>query len=388
MKSIPTIPRKRLSLRPFTGGDVDDIQRLAGEAAIADTTMNIPHPYTVGMAREWISRHAPSFETGEGVTWAVTLKEDRRLVGAISLMGIKEDHQAELGYWIGKPYWNRGYCSEAGGAVLEYAFTELGLVRVHASHLSRNPASGRVMQKLGMTPEGVRKQHAAKGTRLEDLTLYGILKQDWASQRTIPGSSPATPAMCDSSSVGSPLRGRPTTEPREVLCGYSAAREITMQPVIREAIAADLDVVWGFVKKKAAYDQWLDRLEATPQKLGEAMFSTRPLMGALLAETGSGVVGFATYFFTFSTYLARRCVWLDDLYVDAESRGSGIGKKLLQGVAMVAIKQGCPRVEWVTAATNAKAIQFYERMGAQVRHQSRVCRLNKEAIVTVAEARG
>lgn len=160
-----------------------------------------------------------------------------------------------------------------------------------------------------------------------------------------------------------------------------------MEPVIREAIAEDLDVVWGFVQKKAAFDQWLDRLEATPQKLGEAMFSTQPLMGALLAETNSTVVGFATYFFTFSTYMARRCVWLDDLYVDQDSRGRGIGKKLLQGVAKVAIKQGCPRVEWVTAATNAKAIEFYEGMGADVRHHSRVCRLDEEAIARIAEAR-
>lgn len=156
---------------------------------------------------------------------------------------------------------------------------------------------------------------------------------------------------------------------------------------VREASVADLDIVWKFIQKKAAFDNWLDRLEATPQTLADAMFCEHPLMGVLLAETDSRVVGFASYFFTFSTYLARRCLWLDDLYVDEDVRGRGIGSELLQALARVSIKHGCPRLEWVTAASNAKAIGFYESMGADVNHAIRVCRLSEKAIMNLAEGR-
>jgi GNAT superfamily N-acetyltransferase len=156
---------------------------------------------------------------------------------------------------------------------------------------------------------------------------------------------------------------------------------------VREATRDDLDVVWEFVRKKAAFDNWLDRLEATPQSLADAMFCEHPVMGVLLAETSSRTVGFASYFFTFSTYLARRCLWLDDLYVDEDVRGGGIGTELLRALARVSIRHGCPRLEWVTAASNAKAIGFYERMGADVHHAIRVCRLNESAIISLAEGR-
>ncbi|KKL20477.1 hypothetical protein LCGC14_2455040, partial [marine sediment metagenome] len=96
-------------------------------------------------------------------------------------------HQAELGYWVGKPYWDQGFCTEAAYAVLRYAFREMGLVRVHAAHLWRNPSSGRVMQKIGMQHEGRRRQHTKKWDVLEDLELYGILRADW-ERRTTPST--------------------------------------------------------------------------------------------------------------------------------------------------------------------------------------------------------
>lgn len=181
MKEIPQLDTERLTLRPFTSADASDVMRLAGDRAIADTTLNIPHPYKDGMAEEWISKHQDAFDRDQGVTFAMARRPDGALVGAISLMGISKGHQAELGYWIGKPYWNQGYCTEAGRALLCYAFTDLALVRVHSCHITRNPASGRVMQKLGMRHEGCRRQHVRKWDKTEDLELYGILKQEWES---------------------------------------------------------------------------------------------------------------------------------------------------------------------------------------------------------------
>jgi len=182
MNQQPTLETERLLLRPFSLSDAADVQRLAGDFAIADTTQTIPHPYEDGMAEQWISTHAERFAQGKVATFAVVLKPQGTLVGAISLTDIDKGHQAELGYWIGKPYWNQGLCTEAGQAVLRYGFETLGLIRVHSRHISRNPASGRVMRKLGMQHEGRRIQHVRKWDKFEDLELYGILKADWLGQ--------------------------------------------------------------------------------------------------------------------------------------------------------------------------------------------------------------
>jgi RimJ/RimL family protein N-acetyltransferase len=172
----PTLETERLVLRPLDLSDAKDVQRLAGDPAIADTTLNIPHPYEDGVAEEWISKEQEAFDQEKGVTFAITGKADEGLVGAMSLMAIDKGHsRAELGFWIGKPYWNKGLCTEAGHAVLRYSFEDLGLNRIYAFHLSRNPASGRVMLKLGMKHEGRQRQHVKKSGRFEDLELYGIL---------------------------------------------------------------------------------------------------------------------------------------------------------------------------------------------------------------------
>ncbi len=179
MKQRPTLQTERLTLRPFEFSDAADVQRLAGDWAIADTTLNIPHPYQDGMAEEWISTHQPRYEAGELVNFAITLQETGDLIGATGLVISQRFQRAELGYWVGQPYWNQGYCTEAGCAVLEYAFTVLHLHRVHACHLARNIASGRVMQKLGMTCEGLARQHVKRWEAYEDLVLYGILRSEW-----------------------------------------------------------------------------------------------------------------------------------------------------------------------------------------------------------------
>ena len=174
-----TLETARLLLRPFKVVDAPEVQRLAGDRAVADTTLHIPHPYRDGVAEEWIGTHQALFDEGKGAHFAITLRSDGSLLGAITLMGMAPGHQAELGYWIGRPYWNQGYCTEAARAVLAYAFSDLGLIRVHACHIARNPASGRVMQKSGMTREGCRRQHVRKGGQSEDVELYGILKAEW-----------------------------------------------------------------------------------------------------------------------------------------------------------------------------------------------------------------
>lgn len=178
MQELPTIVTERVVLRPFMLQDAADVQRLAGDRAVADTTLSIPYPYPDGAAERWIAGHAERFRQREILVLAVTLRASGELAGCISLR-LHDDHErAEMGYWMGVPYWNHGYCSEAARALVAYGFEQMGLHRIYAHHLTRNPASGRVMQKAGMVYEGTLRQHIRKGGRYEDLASYGILRSE------------------------------------------------------------------------------------------------------------------------------------------------------------------------------------------------------------------
>jgi RimJ/RimL family protein N-acetyltransferase len=180
----PTLSTARLILRPFTLEDAPVVQRLAGAHEVADTTLNIPHPYREGVAEAWILTHKQLFRVGVLATFALVLAASDELIGAIGLRIEAVHSRAELGYWIGVSHWGKGYCTEAARAVVAYGFDVLGLMRVHASHLTRNPASGRVMQKLGMRHEGKLRKHVRKSDVLEDLEIYAILRHEFSGAAT------------------------------------------------------------------------------------------------------------------------------------------------------------------------------------------------------------
>ena len=177
----PTLCSPRLVLRPLDAGDAARVQELAGDKAIADTTLNIPHPYEDGMAESWIAGHEERLREGN-VVFAIALRASNDLIGTIGLKIDAASRKAELGYWVGVPYWNGGYATEAARRLIEYAFEDLSLNRVAAQHFARNPASGRVMQKTGMVHEGTIRQGALKQDTFEDLELYAILRSDWEAQ--------------------------------------------------------------------------------------------------------------------------------------------------------------------------------------------------------------
>lgn len=175
----PTLSGARLDLRPFGPHDAPAVQALSGAREIADTTLTIPHPYGDGAAEQWIATHAPAWAAGDRASFAVVERASAQLVGAIGLTLRAPHGRAEMGYWIGVPFWNRGYATEAAALVLGFGFGELGLNRVHAQHFSRNPQSGRVMRKLGMRHEGRLRQHVRRWGSYEDLEQYGILRDEW-----------------------------------------------------------------------------------------------------------------------------------------------------------------------------------------------------------------
>jgi RimJ/RimL family protein N-acetyltransferase len=178
MTTQPTLRTERLVLRPLRPDDAARVEELAGDRLVADTTLNIPHPYPPGGAVPWIASHTPRWMEGTLATFAITEETEGGLVGVVGLSIAAEHARAELGYWVGVPYWNRGYCTEASHAMLAFAFESLGLHRVQARHLVRNPASGRVMQKIGMQLEGIHRGLYRKWDVFEDIAMYAILVTD------------------------------------------------------------------------------------------------------------------------------------------------------------------------------------------------------------------
>jgi RimJ/RimL family protein N-acetyltransferase len=181
MKPQPTLRTARLVLRPFEPADAPDVQRLAGAYEIALNTAMIPHPYPDGAAEEFVANMAVLYEKNELHNFAIT--SEGQLAGSIGLM-MKKDRIAEIGYWIAVPYWGRGFASEAGQELVRYGFEECDLVRIYAGHYGRNPASGRVLQKLGMTCEGTQRRHACKWGEYLDVVNYGLLREEWLASAT------------------------------------------------------------------------------------------------------------------------------------------------------------------------------------------------------------
>ena len=179
MSEQPNIESHRLLLRPFVNEDAPIVQELAGDRQVAATTLNIPHPYEDGVAEKWISTHEEIFNSGTDVIFAITRKSDEVLVGAIGLVITSSHRRGEMGYWIGRDHWGNGYCTEAAKTLLHFGFDELDLNKICARHMDTNPASGRVLQKIGMRWEGCLKQHYRRWDVFVDYPIYGILRDEY-----------------------------------------------------------------------------------------------------------------------------------------------------------------------------------------------------------------
>lgn len=166
-------------LRPFEAGDAARVHALVGEREVAETTAFIPHPYPDGAALAWIAAQARDRAAEREYTYAITQAEDGLLVGAIGLRpGATE--QENLGYWIGRLHWGRGYATAAARAVIALAFTLLDLDVLSASYLTRNPASGRVMEKCGMQLlRTVRREHRGAD---EQFDVRALTRAQWEHQ--------------------------------------------------------------------------------------------------------------------------------------------------------------------------------------------------------------
>lgn len=173
------IETERLYLRSLNVSDADRVEELASVYDVAKTTLNIPHPYPKDSAKEFIERVNADEENGEIVSFAVIKKDSDSLIGIINIKLSPSHKRGELGYWIGKPYWGEGYCTEAARALLPFGFADLDLNKIIAAALTSNPGSWRVMEKIGLTYEGTLKQHVYRFDKFFDLVTYGLLKEEF-----------------------------------------------------------------------------------------------------------------------------------------------------------------------------------------------------------------
>ncbi|MCF7809137.1 MAG: GNAT family N-acetyltransferase [Candidatus Marinimicrobia bacterium] len=184
MTMYPELKTRRLLLRKFQRSDAPQVQALAGARSVARSTLLIPHPYEDGLAEAWIDTHQSNFDAGTGLIFALCGLKSDELIGAMDLTISTEFNHAEIGYWIGEPYWGNGYATEAAETMLTYGFTELNLNKIFAHYMTDNHASGRIMQKIGMEHEGTMKQHVLKWGEYKDIAWYGILSESWRDRQS------------------------------------------------------------------------------------------------------------------------------------------------------------------------------------------------------------
>jgi RimJ/RimL family protein N-acetyltransferase len=183
------ISTQRLLLRAPALGDARAIGLLAGDYDVASMTGTIPHPYSEEMAVDWIE----SLQAGdEGVAFAVDL--DGELIGCVGYRATDKTH-AEMGYWIGKPYWGMGYATEAAQALILYAFEKERFDYLTVGHFKENPASARVIVKLGFEPSGeVLRDCAARNNKARCLTYRLTRERAFANLRPVLAASPLSSA--------------------------------------------------------------------------------------------------------------------------------------------------------------------------------------------------
>ena len=175
----PILTTNRLILNQFTLEDVEPVTLILQNKAIADTTARIPYPYEPHMAKQWFQTHEDNYQAGKSAIFAIRIRSSNRLIGTISLVIDQQCDRGELGYWIREEEWGQGYCTEAGKVVIQFGFEQLNLNKIKAEHMTRNKASGEVLEKLGFKKEGHLKQHFKKWGVYEDVAVYSLCRCEY-----------------------------------------------------------------------------------------------------------------------------------------------------------------------------------------------------------------
>ena len=157
---------------------------------------------------------------------------------------------------------------------------------------------------------------------------------------------------------------------------------------VRFATREDVPTIVALIRELAIYEHLEHLATATPERLDVELFGERPTCECVIGEIDGRPAGFALFFHNFSTFLCRKGLYLEDLFVRPDARGTGLGKRLLQRLAQIAVERGCGRFEWSVLDWNVDAQAFYQRMGATVMPDWRICRVTGDALLELARAPG
>lgn len=177
--ALPHLPTSRLLLRALQMDQAEVLYRLANGPKIADNTANIPSPYTLQTAQDFIVGIAEKYRAGEVLNLGMHVRATGELIGMVSLRLNARHHAGHLGGWVAAHARNQGYAAEAASAVMDFGFATLGLQRVGSQCFGRNKASARVMQKIGLHYEGCLREAFFKNGVYEDLLTFASVRGDW-----------------------------------------------------------------------------------------------------------------------------------------------------------------------------------------------------------------
>lgn len=181
MKPFPQLKTERLLLNQLEAADIPLIVRYASNPKIAEYTLNIPHPYREADAVYWLNNAYNGLKSGDHYVFAIRLHTAPSFIGGIGLVVNKRYKRAEIGYWLGEPYWNRGYITEASKTVIQFGFEQLGLHKINCRHFASNLGSKKVILKSGFQQEGLLRDDVFKHGRYHDILVYSILKREYSN---------------------------------------------------------------------------------------------------------------------------------------------------------------------------------------------------------------
>ena len=190
MNSQPTLKSRLLELRPLRASDAQRVAELANDEELSRNVRSFGFPYTLDDANEWLHQLPEEWDRGQSAVFAICPREndsssESQLVGAAGIVLDQQSNRGELGYWIGRGYWGQGIATEAGKLMLDFAFGQLCLNKVTAECLTRNPASAKVLEKLGLKQEGYFEKHFRKleGDEYCDVRAFGLPRSAWNQRK-------------------------------------------------------------------------------------------------------------------------------------------------------------------------------------------------------------
>jgi GNAT superfamily N-acetyltransferase len=158
-----------------------------------------------------------------------------------------------------------------------------------------------------------------------------------------------------------------------------------METTIAPVTPAEVPILLELIRELARFEKLEHEVEATPELFNRALFGPQPAAGALLARCGGETAGYAIYYSTFSTFVGRAGIWLEDLYVRPQFRRRGLGRQLIEAVARIGVERDCGRFEWMALNWNVGALEFYRGLGAKVMDEWVLLRVNRGGLQKMGE---